>query len=468
MTSSSGSHPSGSDPFDRDPHSNDPLDPRPAPPSQPAEMQASASSAEQMPHHAATQAEQPPPSPTGQPGSGPAEAPNGAAWYNGPLPIEALAPPQESIGSAIGRTAIKSLTALVVLGIGLFLIPFLFIVGIIGAAASAGGGEASEDLASPTALVAGEADADVTLVAVPVNGVILGEDQSGGGGFFSPTDVTYGYTIKEELERLAEDDSVDGVILEMSSPGGTIFGSRAIAEGVAAYQEESGKPVIAYVSSISASGGVYSMSGADVIYADHGTLIGSIGVIFGPFTTFDQVTAIDGGLLGGGVTTEGGIQQEFLSAGRNKDFGNPYRPITDEERSVLQGGLDNAYADFVSVVAEGRGIAPETIVDDLGAHIFGEQQAVDNGLIDQVANRDETYQLAAEAAGLEEDETYKVERLQAGVPGFLDLFAGRLLGGDAEPATGIETNVATQQLCLGSGTVLAYHGNPAALCTNGG
>ena len=65
--------------------------------------------------------------------------------------------------------------------------------------------------------------------------------------------------------------------------------------------DATGKPVVAYVSGISASGGMYAMAGADEIYADHGTLIGSIGVIFGPFVTYNDVRAIDGGILGGGV-----------------------------------------------------------------------------------------------------------------------------------------------------------------------
>ena len=383
-----------------------------------------------------------------------------SGWYNGPLPIAGLAP-RETIGSAIGRTAVKALTALVVLGLGLFIIPFVAIA--IGAAIGASlGGDAAVPEETRT-LIAGEPDADVTLVAVPVSGLILGEDNGGGGGFFAAADVTFGYSVQEELLKLAEDDSVDGIILELNTPGGTIFGSRAIADGVAAYQEETGKPVIAYVSGISASGGVYAMSGADQIFADHGTLIGSIGVIFGPFQTFNNVTAIDGGILGGGVTTEGGITQEFLTAGRSKDFGNPFRPITDEERAVLQEGLDDAYADFVGQVAAGRPNLTETqIVDDLGALIFGETQAVENGLIDAVANRTDSFTMAAEAAGLGDGETWGVERVDPGTPGLLDLLGAEVAGDDGSVTAG---QIRVDPLCLGTGTVLAYHGDPGLLCS---
>ena len=410
----------------------------------------------------------PPPPPPPNPGAVPTSptAPTGTAWYNGPIPIAGLAP-RETIGSAIGRTLVKSLTALAVLLLALFLIPVVLIAVV---ATLAGGGEV-ETTTTPRELVAGERRADIRLVAVPVTGLILGEDRGAGGSLFSALDVTYGYTVKEELAELADDDTVDGIVLEVDSPGGTIFGSKAIADGVAAYQEATGKPVIVHIGGISASGGVYAMAGADTIYADHGTLIGSIGVIFGPFQTFDGVTAIDGGILGGGVTTEGGITVEYLTAGRGKDLGNPYRPMTDEERAVLQEGLDGAYDDFVAHVSEGRDLPERAIRQDLGALLFGEHQAMANGLIDGIANRDAAYQLAAEAAGLDTGETWGVERLEGPEPGLFDLLAGAT-GADGPAASadgGVEVGGLdpTHPLCLGSGTILAYHGDPARLCLPG-
>ncbi len=390
--------------------------------------------------------------------------PGGTGWYNGPLPIASLAP-RETFWSAVGRTLVKSIVVLGVVLFGLFMIP----VTLIAIGAALGGGGDTELAGTPRTLVAGEARADVRLVAIPITGIILGEDRGqGGGGLFGAVDATYGYTIKEELAELAEDPDVDGVILEIDSPGGTIFGSKAIADGVAEYQEATGNPVIAYVGGISASGGVYSMAGADAIYADHGTLVGSIGVIFGPFQRFNDVTAIDGGILGGGVTTEGGIEFEFLTAGRSKDFGNPYRPMTDEERAVLQEGLDNAYTDFVDHVSEGRGISSGDIRQDLGALIFGEHQALANGLIDGIANRDAAYELAAEEAGLTGDQTWGIERLDSPAPGLLGLLAESAIGSDDDTSSdGVTGLASTHPLCLGTGTMLAYHGDPSQLCTTG-
>ena len=399
------------------------------------------------------------------PGSGPAgQQPATSGWYNGPLPIAGLAP-RETVGSAIGRTAVKALTAVVIFGAAFLLIPFLFIAGIAAIAGSSAGEVESAGLSR--SLLVGEDNADISLVAVSVEGLILGEER-GGGGLFAPTDLTYGYTLQEDLAELAEDDSVDGIILEINSPGGTIFGSKAIADGVAAYRDATGKPVVAYVSGISASGGMYAMAGADEIYADHGTLIGSIGVIFGPFVTYNDVTAIDGGILGGGVTTEGGIEFEFLTAGRSKDFGNPYRPMTEEERATLQEGLDDAYDEFVTHVAKGRDLTESDIKDGLGALIFGEQQAVANGLIDGISNRNDSYEKAAIAAGMTDGQTFKVERLDGGEDDLLSLLGARVAGTDPAADPAASTNpLSAEPMCLGTGAILAYHGDPALLCTPG-
>lgn len=401
---------------------------------------------------------------------GPGSAPAGdhtatSGWYNGPLPIAGLAP-RETVGSAIGRTAVKALTAVVVIGAALLLIPFLFIAAIAAIAGAAGGG--AEESGVTRDLVIGDNNADISLVALSIEGVILGEDRGGGGGLFAPTDLTYGYTLQEDLAELADDDSVDGIILEINSPGGTIFGSKAIADGVAAYRDKTGKPVVAYVSGISASGGMYAMAGADAIYADHGTLIGSIGVIFGPFVTYNDVRAIDGGILGGGVTTEGGIELEFLSSGRSKDFGNPYRPMTEEERSVLQEGLDDAYDEFVTHVAKGRDLTEVDIKDGLGALIFGEQQAVANGLIDGISNRNDSFEKAAVAAGMTDGQTFKVERLNSGGDDLLSLLGARVAGTEDEGgAVGTGSPLLGEPLCLGAGAIMAYHGDLAMLCTPG-
>ncbi len=380
-------------------------------------------------------------------------------WYSGPWPAPGMKT-TESTGAVIGKTAIMSITALIIL-LGL---PIVFLIALIAGLAGLGAATAadSQDAIGGgfTEFVAGERSADTRLVAVPVIGPILGEDRGGGGFLTAATGVTYGYSIKERLLELAEDDGVDGVLLELDTPGGTIYGSKAIADGVAEYRARTGNPVVAYVGGISASGGMYAMAGADEIVADHGTLIGSIGVIFGPFVRYNDITAVDNGILFGGVETSGGVEFEFLTAGRSKDLGSPYRDMTAEERKILEEGLDNAYDDFVAHVADGRDLTETEIKNDLGALIFGEQQALGNGLIDTIGAREEAWERLAELAGAQGSD-WRLDRSLPSEPGFLDLLIGAGAG-ESEPAT----RVNLPAVCTGTATLLTYYGEPSELCAS--
>ncbi|MFP5370591.1 MAG: S49 family peptidase, partial [Actinomycetes bacterium] len=227
------------------------------------------------------------------------------------------------LGATLGAGVVMAVIAL-----GMTLLLVLALAGL-----ATGGGD-SAAMEPPTETVWGEPDASARLIAVPVTGVILGGE--GDGVTFGG--ATYGYDVAETIDGLESEDA-DGLILELNTPGGTIYGSRAIADAVERYQKRTGKQVMAHVQGISASGGMYAMAGADQIVADHGSLVGSIGVIMGPFQRYREVTGIPGSLLDPGVTTEGGITEEYLTRGRGKDFGNPYRDMTAEERAVIGAGL---------------------------------------------------------------------------------------------------------------------------------
>jgi protease-4 len=360
----------------------------------------------------------------------------------------------------VGRTVAKTLAAVATFGVavfGLFVVLAVLAAGLGGT--SPGGG------ALPTSFVAGDEGNRNKLLAIPVTGIILGEDEDDDSLFASLQDVTYGYDVKADLEEAAERDDIKGVVLEMDTPGGTIFGSKAIADAVAAYRERTGRPVLAYVRGLSASGGVYAMAGADRIVADHGTLVGSIGVIFGPISHYDQVVATEGGLLGGGVETTGGITQEYITAGRSKDLGNPYRALTEEERAVLQTGVDNNYAQFVDHVATGRSIQASTVQTDLGALIFDEQTALEKRLIDEVGNRDRAYAAAADLARLGAGD-WQVVRRDRGGGGLFGL--GALFGSGTrspEPDDAASAPADVRRLLCGRGpAMMAYYGALPAAC----
>jgi protease-4 len=345
-----------------------------------------------------------------------------------------------SLGAGIG---------LAIVGVGSTVVLVLALVGL-----ASGAGDA--DTSAPvTETVWGQETAEGRLLSIPVTGVILGGESDGAtfGG------STYGYEIADTIDDLDAGDA-DGLILEMNTPGGTIYGSRAIADAVERYQERTGHQVMAHVQGLSASGGVYAMAGADQIVADHGSLVGSIGVVMGPFQRFRDVTGIPGTLLEPGVTTEGGITEEYVSRGRGKDLGNPYRDMTPEERAVLGRGLDREYAEFVEWVSSARGIPAQTVVDELGAFVFDGQTAVDLGLVDRVLGREEAYRHAAEMNDVDPDDT-RVDRVTG--PGLLEslLSAHSPAGGPA--ATAPEPGLST--VCTGAPLVLAFHGELSAACT---
>ena len=355
-------------------------------------------------------------------------------------------------GFALGLGA--SLGAGVVLGVVALGLVVVMVLALAGLSSASGDSVPS---GPTTETVWGAVDAPARLIAVPVTGVILGGESDGvtfGG-------ATYGYDVAETIDGLGTEDA-DGLILELNTPGGTIYGSRAIADAVERYQKRTGNQVMAHVQGMSASGGMYAMAGADQIVADHGSLVGSIGVVMGPFQRFRDVTGIPGSLLEPGVTTEGGITEEYLTRGRGKDFGNPYRDMTEEERAVLGGGLDREYEEFVAWVSQARGIPPQTIVDELGAFVFDGYTAVDRGLVDKVLGREEAYRYAAETNGVDPDDT-RVDRMVA--PGFLESFlaAESPVGGAGAGAVAGEPGRSI--VCTGAPVVLAYHGELSAACT---
>ena len=312
----------------------------------------------------------------------------------------------------------------------------------------------------PLETIWGNPTAKHTLRAIPVHGAIMADPSDGSG----LTVGTYGYEVAQVIDSLTDKDA-DGIVLLMNTPGGSITGSRAIADAVDRYRVRTGNQVFAHVQGLSASGGMYTMANADRIVADHGSLVGSIGVISGPFTRVRDVTGTTGTLLESGVTTTGGIAYEYLSMGRDKDFGNPYRDMRPEERDVWMGALASEYDGFVNWVADHRGIPAATIRDTYGAHMFGGQTAVANKYVDAIGGQDEAFRDFATRAGVNPDDT-QVERAVA--PGPLSLLLGaqaRPLGvaPAAEPQGG-EPARATSRFCAGTAQVLAYQGDIAAWC----
>jgi protease-4 len=317
----------------------------------------------------------------------------------------------------------------------------------------------------PVKFFSGDRESENLLLRIPISGIILGSPSQGMEAAMSFRGVTYGYRVKEVLAQAAEDDGVKGVLLHLRTPGGTIFGSRAIFDGVQSYQERTGRPVYAYVEGLSASGGVIAMAGADKVFADFGSRVGSIGVLGGMLTYFDDPVATDGGLFGQGIETRGGIEHTIISAGRGKDLGNPFRRPSEAEVAALQEGAENEYDRFVALVAENRPIAETVIRETMGAMIFGNQMAESYGLIDGTRNREEAAAELAQVAGVAEDHQLVTPRTGA-TSLWRQLLSGLSGGAGAFGASAADwEKIVRRDICQAATRMpMAYAGDLAGIC----
>ena len=296
-----------------------------------------------------------------------------------------------------------------------------------------------------------------TVRAISISGAIMADAASSGLGL---TSATSGYEVATLLDSLTPEQS-KGVVLLINTPGGTINGSKAIGDAINRYEQRTGQKVIAYVRGMSASGGMYSMASATEIIADYGTLIGSIGVIFGPFTRYKDVVATGSTLFESGVTTTGGITQEYLSQGKGKDFGNPYREMTEEERKTLTNGLTIEYDDFVNWVAQERKISADMIRNELGAYLFDPKTAQEKGLVDKVMGPDEAFRHIAASMGIEPD---KMRVVRPAAPSAWQTLLGaesRIFGQIDAAASGAKV---TSALCAETPQPLVFHGSFKSIC----
>lgn len=298
----------------------------------------------------------------------------------------------------------------------------------------------------------GKEDAEKSIVSIPITGVIVGDstDISDPLGFVSES-VTYGYDVKQTLKELSEDESVVGVVLDINSPGGTIYGANAIAEGVDYYQSKTQKPVVAFVSGMAASGGYWVAAASDYIIADWGTSVGSIGVISGPFQYYDTVVSQDSGAFVGGVVTQKGIETTFITAGKSKDLGNPYRRMTQEELTSLQSMVNREYDIFVNFVSKKRSIESAFIRESLGALLYDSGTAVDMKLSNAVGNRESAYEWIAKKTNSSLEDLRVIREHVDG--GFLKTLLQSQL-----------RNSASASFCTITSSSLVYHGDVSKLC----
>lgn len=220
------------------------------------------------------------------------------------------------------------------------------------------------------------------IAIVVASGHILNGSQSPG--------TIGGESTAKLLRRALRDDAVKAVVLRVDSPGGSAFASEQIRNEVEALRA-AGKPVVASMSSVAASGGYWISMAADRIYARETTITGSIG-IFGMFPTFQRtLDAI-------GITTDG-VGSTPWSGQFRVD-----REMSDDAKQLIQTVINHGYDDFISKVAEHRNMDKKAVDTIAQGQVWTGRDALELGLIDGIGDLEFSIEMAAELAGLEAGE----------------------------------------------------------------
>ena len=203
-----------------------------------------------------------------------------------------------------------------------------------------------------------------------------------------PPGTVGGESTAALLRDALNDESVQAVVLRVDSPGGSKFASEVIAHQIQALQA-AGKPVVASMSGVAASGGYWISAVADQIFASQSTVTGSIG-IYGMIPTFQRSLATVG------VATDGVGTTPWSGELR------PDRALSEQSKQLIQMIIEDGYNDFVTRVADARGMDAQT-VDQIGqGQVWTGADAIKNGLVDQLGGLDDAIAVAAELAKLDE------------------------------------------------------------------
>ena len=193
--------------------------------------------------------------------------------------------------------------------------------------------------------------------------------------FGNPVGYNHQYTLNY-VDDMIDSDNNRGIILYVNSPGGSVYDSDELYLKLKEYTEKTGRPVWAYMADEACSGGYYISMAAEKVYANRNTMTGSIGVIISMTNykeLFDKI----------------GLKEIYITSGKNKSMGAGDENLSDEQRSILQSYVDEAYEQFTGIVADGRKLPLDEVKRLADGRIYSAKQALNNKLIDGIATYDE-------------------------------------------------------------------------------
>ena len=219
-------------------------------------------------------------------------------------------------------------------------------------------------------------------------------------------DNIYGYTLSQTLREVAEDDDIKSVVLRVNSPGGSALASDLIWREMENLKAK--KPVIVSMGSYAASGGYYISAPADAIVADRSTLTGSIGV-FGMMPSF-----------GDALEDKLGITVDAVKTNANAGMGNGFEALSSTQYRAMMQGVDRVYERFTSLVAEGRNLTIERVLEIAEGRVWSGEQAQKIGLVDTCGGLTSALAIAIDKAEL--GDNYQIVEVEEEMDGLMAIF----------------------------------------------
>lgn len=194
-------------------------------------------------------------------------------------------------------------------------------------------------------------------------------------------------TVVSQLKKFADDDSVKAIMIHVNSPGGGVAASEEIYVEVKRIRDEKKKRIVASIETVGASGAYYVSSATNKIYADKGSIVGSIGVISESMNY-------------GELLKWAKLKDVTMKAGEFKDTGNPTRDMTPAEQQYLQAVIDDMHGQFIGAVAEGRKMKFEDVKAIANGKVWTGQQALDMKMVDQITDFEGAIKDTAKSVGI--------------------------------------------------------------------
>ena len=200
------------------------------------------------------------------------------------------------------------------------------------------------------------------------------------------------HPVVDELKKFGDDSSIKAIILHVNSPGGGVAASEEIYSEVKRLREEKKKRVVVSIETVGASGAFYVASASNKIYADKGSIVGSIGVI-AEWVNY------------GDLLKWAKLKNVVIKTGEFKDTGNPARDLTPAEQAYMQSLIDNMFGQFIQAVADGRSLKYDDVKAIANGKVWTGEQALSMKLIDGMGDFETAVADTAKSVGIKGEPT---------------------------------------------------------------